>query len=80
MNKISVLEYDEQNRQELMTRIEVIKSKRKQAVLHSNSLGDVVAHAKVSQGDYRTIQEVGWEGWGWKDLDRVVGTCRVVQR
>lgn len=53
-----MLEYDEQNRQDLMTRIEIIKSKRKEAVLLSNSLGDVVEHAKVNKGGYRSTQEV----------------------
>lgn len=43
-----------------MTRIEIIKNKRKEAVLLSNSLGDVVEHAKVNKGGYRSTQEVSF--------------------
>lgn len=52
INKVKVFENSEDNRKQLFDNIEVIKTKRRNELISSNSIGDIVAHSIRNQGGY----------------------------
>ena len=46
------MEDNEANRKQLFENIEVIKNKRRNELISSNSIGDIVAHSIKSQGSF----------------------------